>query len=43
MGSRVIRYPYDLPSRDIVNWAVQFNVAMLEKAVQEINREDRFI
>ena len=42
-GVKVIRvYPYDLPSRDIVNWAVQFNVAMLEKAVQEINREGPF-
>ena len=42
-GVRLIRvYPYDLPSRDIVNWAVQLNVAMLEKAVQEINREGPF-
>lgn len=42
-GVKVLRvYPYDLPSRDIVNWAVQLNVAMLEKAIQEINREGPF-
>ena len=29
--------------RDIVSWAVQLNVAMLEKAIQAINREGRFI
>ena len=42
-GVKVLRvYPYDLPSRDIVSWAVQLNVAMLEKAIQEINREGPF-
>jgi glycogen(starch) synthase len=42
-GVKVLRvYPYDLPSRDIVNWAVQLNVAMLEKAIQAINREGPF-
>ncbi|MGE5543754.1 MAG: glycogen/starch synthase, partial [Bacillota bacterium] len=42
-GVKVLRvYPYDLPSRDIVGWAVQLNVAMLEKAIQEINREGPF-
>ncbi len=42
-GVKVKRvYPYDLPSRDIVNWAVQLNVAMLEKAIHEVNREGPF-
>ena len=42
-GVKVLRvYPYDLPSRDIVNWAVQLNVAMLEKAIQAATREGPF-
>lgn len=42
-GVKVLRaYPYDIPSRDIVNWAVQLNVAMLEKAIQAANAEGDF-
>ncbi|MGE5416196.1 MAG: glycosyltransferase family 4 protein [Acidobacteriota bacterium] len=42
-GVNVLRVnPYELPSRDIVSWAMQLNVAMLEKAVQVINRDGPF-
>lgn len=42
-GVKVVRvHPYDLPSRDIVNWAMQLNVAMLEKAVDLANRDGLF-
>lgn len=42
-GVRVNRVnPYDVPSQDIVSWAVQLNVSMLERAVQLVNREGPF-
>ncbi|MGE5372533.1 MAG: glycosyltransferase family 4 protein [Solirubrobacterales bacterium] len=42
-GVQVYRVqPYDLPSRDIVRWATQLNVAMLEKAVQLFSQETEF-
>jgi glycosyltransferase involved in cell wall biosynthesis len=42
-GVKVVRVnAYDVHSRDIVSWALQLNVAMLEKAVQTINKEGTF-
>ncbi|MGE5396169.1 MAG: glycosyltransferase family 4 protein [Chitinophagales bacterium] len=42
-GVHVIRVnPYDLSSRDITSWALQLNVAMLEKVVQKANKEGVF-
>lgn len=42
-GVQVVRVnPYDVPSRDIVAWSLQLNVAMLEKAVNTVHREGPF-
>ncbi|MGI6487997.1 MAG: glycosyltransferase family 4 protein [Syntrophomonadaceae bacterium] len=39
-GVKVLRVrPYDLPTSDILGWALQLNVAMLEQAVEYINEE----
>lgn len=42
-GVKVVRvHPYDVHSRDIVGWAIQLNVAMLEKAVHLVTYDGLF-
>jgi len=39
-GVDVLRVrPYDLPTSDILGWALQLNVAMLERAINYVNNE----